>query len=62
MTKYMVVGGVFTDTDFKELADKSKGELYGPFDTYKEAYVVWASNAWRNVDTCCHRLCIVETE
>ncbi len=33
---YYVIGGEYTDTDFKVFVD-SKGEEYGPFDTYQEA-------------------------
>lgn len=54
--KYIVRGGVFTDTSFKKL--ESKEERYGPFDDYGKAYDQWNSATRWNLDTCCHRLFI----
>ena len=53
--KYWVVGGQYTDTDFKELVEGHELEEYGPFETYEEAYDKWKSMSWWNVDTCSHR-------
>lgn len=56
---YYVIGGVYTETDFKEFKD-GKGEEYGPFETYQEAEDIWRSHSWLNVDTCNSRYRIKE--
>ena len=51
--RYWVVGGVYTGTDFSELAGPEKREeRIGPFDRYQDAFNEWARLAWRNVDDC----------
>lgn len=57
--RYYVEGGVFTDFHFKEIVIGSE-EIYGPFDTYTEAYNAWYSSVWKNVDNGRHRLRILE--
>lgn len=58
--EYFVFGGVYSDTQFKQLADPLMLEHYGPFDTYEEARKVWWEKTCRNVDICEHRLFLVE--
>lgn len=54
--KYIVRGGVYTDTTFKKL--EGREERYGPFDSYEKAVSQWRSGTGWNVDVCCHRLFI----
>ena len=61
MIKYVVVGGVYTDTRFKDIVWGTE-EHYGPFDTYEEALNVWRGRMGWMVDTCSHRLFIQEIE
>lgn len=56
---YSVVGGVYTDTRFKDIVWGTE-EHYGPFATYGEAEDVWRSKTWRLVDICEHRLFIIK--
>ncbi len=55
--KYMVSGGIYTDTTFTDLESGTE-ETYGPFPKYCDAFDVWNSGTRRNLDTCCHRLFI----
>lgn len=55
---YKVTGGVFTDTTFEQMIDGTK-ETYGPFETYEEAYNIWKSKMFQNVDNALHRLIII---
>lgn len=57
-TKFWVFGGIYKDTTFREL--QSEKLEYGPFDTYQDAYDVWKSNMFLNVDNALHRLTVVE--
>lgn len=56
---YNVVGGVWTDTRFKDIVVGTE-EVYGPFESYDEALNVWRGRMGWNVDNCCHRLFIVQ--
>lgn len=56
---YKVIGGVWTDTTFTEIVAGTEEE-YGPFDTYDEAVKVWRGRMGWMVDTCEHRLFIVQ--
>jgi hypothetical protein len=56
---FYVRGGVYCDTNFAEV-EPGTDESYGPFDTREEAEKVWSGKARANIDTCCHRLVIVE--
>jgi len=47
--EFWVVGGVYTDTDFKTIA-RGEEERIGPFDTYEEARKVWWQKSSSNVD------------
>ena len=38
---FWVVGGIYKDTKFKELAEGQKLEKYGPFKEYSEARQKW---------------------
>lgn len=64
MTKYWVVGGHYVDTTFHELANGSKEERFGPFDSYEKAHAKWASEAWSTVDDChrCYRIIKINEE
>lgn len=54
---YLVDGGEFVSTEFRDL-EPGKGESYGPFKKYDDAYRVWSSRARAKIDICCHRLFI----
>jgi hypothetical protein len=56
---YTIHGGVFTDTSFTEIEPGTE-ERYGPFETYEEAVKVWRGRAGWKVDTCTHRLFVLE--
>jgi len=57
-TKYIVVGGVFTDTTFSEFKDGSNGEKYGPYNSYTDALIMWNAKSWSDVDNCHSRYTI----
>jgi hypothetical protein len=57
---FWVVGGVYKDTDFKEIAEEHSEERHGPFGSYDEAYKIWAARAWATVDNAMARFQIVE--
>lgn len=48
--EWWVVGGVYTDTDFKTISDGGEEERSGPFDTYEEARKVWWQKSSANID------------
>lgn len=56
--KYWVIGGLYTDTDFKTLVDGTELEEYGPFDTHNEAEDEGQARSKRKVDLCycCYRI------
>ncbi len=54
---FYVVGGVFKDTTWQSVPNP---EIYGPFTDYEEAHSKWASEMWKNVDDCHHRLFILD--
>lgn len=61
--RYWVVGGVYSDTAFDELADEAGEERFGPFRSFAEAKEEWARLAWRSVDDCHARYRVtVETD
>jgi len=47
---YWVVGGVYADTGFDELAPGHEEERLGPFDSYAAALDAWKGRAWATVD------------
>lgn len=57
---YLVVGGEYQDTNFKELVAGAKEERHGPFSSYKDATDVWRARSWQNVDNCHCRFFIIE--
>ena len=62
MTKFVVEGGVFTDTTFKQVEPGTE-ERYGPFENWNEACETWHEATFNTkLDTCCHRLLIKEIE
>jgi hypothetical protein len=59
-SRYWVVGGEYTDTDFSRLVDGTAEERYGPFDNYQAALATWRARSWATVDTATRRYRIVE--
>lgn len=57
---YWVVGGEYTDTDFKMVMPGKVEEKLGPYGTFKEARDAWASRAFSTIDHCLIRYRIVE--
>ena len=49
---YFVVGGVYKNTQFAQIADGYEEEQYGPFTSYRDAHDTWISKSWANVDDC----------
>ena len=62
MAQYWVVGGEYTDTDFKVLATQADLEEYGPFHTYEAARKEWQARNMAKIDNAMVRYRIVETE
>ncbi len=62
MAEYWVVGGEYTDTDFKTLAADASLEEYGPFHTYEAARKEWQARNMARIDNAMVRYRIVETE
>jgi hypothetical protein len=59
MSKYIVKGGIFTDTTFTDVVPGTE-EIYGPFDTYEKAKQAWMSGMFNwKLDICTHRLRII---
>ena len=58
--EFWVVGGIYKDTKFKELAEGQKLEKYGPFKEYSEARQKWDYHSWQNVDNCFYRFTIIQ--
>ncbi len=57
---YIVEGGVFTSTEFKEIEPGTE-ERYGPFDSYELARAAWVGAMFSpKLDICCHRVFIKE--
>jgi Domain of unknown function (DUF4170) len=50
MKKFWVVGGLYADTDFAQIAGNGAEERIGPFPSYAEAKSAWAKRAWETVD------------
>jgi Domain of unknown function (DUF4170) len=62
MAEYWVVGGEYTDTDFKHLASDAELEKFGPFHTYEAARKEWQARNMAKIDNAMVRYRIVETE
>ncbi len=56
---YMVIGGVFTDTAWTEVVPGTE-EMIGPFERYEDAVKAWRGRVGWMVDTCTHRLFVVQ--
>ncbi|RED48622.1 DUF4170 domain-containing protein [Aestuariispira insulae] len=50
--KFWVVGGEYTDTDFKTIKGGGDEDHIGPFDTREEARDAWKSKSMASVDNC----------
>jgi hypothetical protein len=48
--QYWVVGGEYTDTDFREIADGGEPERYGPYADYAKARSTWAALSMAHID------------
>ena len=59
MTRYWVIGGEYTGTDFSTIVGGSREELIGPYDAYRDAYEEWQRRSWALVDNCHVRYRIV---
>ena len=55
--QFYVAGGEFTHTDWREL--RQKAEVFGPYDDYSAAMIVWRGETARRVDDAHHRLFVV---
>jgi hypothetical protein len=62
MAQYWVVGGEYTDTDFKTLSPGVEMEEYGPFHTYEAARKEWQGRNMARIDNAMVRYRIVQTE
>ena len=56
---YWVVGGIYKNTEFRELQEGCDLERYGPFSSYEEAKKDWDVRSWSNVDNCFTRYVII---
>ena len=48
---YWVVGGEYTDTEFRDIADDKAEERHGPFDDLAHARAEWAARSMKFVDS-----------
>jgi len=48
--EYWVIGGEYTDTDFRSLRDGKAEERHGPFDSLEAARAEWAGLSMSQVD------------
>ncbi len=48
--EHWVIGGVYSGTDFHEIADGGVEERYGPFEAYEAAQEKWRERAMATVD------------
>ena len=49
---FWIVGGLFKNTRFEELAEGRSEERYGPFKTFEAAEAEWQRLSWQKVDEC----------
>ena len=61
MKDYYIIGGEYANTDFDKLLDKSKQEVFGPFDK-KTAYQFWQAKTSEKIDICNNRYFIVHKD
>ena len=57
---YYVVGGIYTDTNFNNIAEGHNSEEYGPYEDYVTALKKWSEKAWETVDDCHARYEIID--
>lgn len=48
--QYWVVGGEYTDTEFREIAGGGAPERYGPYTDYDKARKTWAALSMAQID------------
>lgn len=48
--EFWVIGGIYTDTGFHQLADGAAEERHGPYESYDEAQAKWRERAMATVD------------
>lgn len=58
---WVVWGGVFQDTSFRELEEGTE-ELHGPFHDLASAEKVWRDRMRRMVDIASHRLFVLRAQ
>lgn len=56
---YWVVGGVYRDTQFRQLAEGEQPRRLGPFECYERAFDKWRLVSQRHVGDACARFRIV---
>ena len=61
MKTYYVVGGEYTDTQFKDIVASNQQE-HGPFHSYKEAQDCWQAISMQNIDNALVRFQIKTVE
>ena len=49
-SRYWVVGGIYADTNFSQIAAGRDETRLGPFDDYDQAKAVWRAKAMETVD------------
>ena len=59
-TEFWVVGGSYTDTDFKQIRTGAEEERYGPYTSLEQAKAVWKEKAMSTVDDAYARYRIEE--
>lgn len=62
MRQFWVIGGVYQDTTFQDLAPGSSAVRQGPFETYDQANKAWQALAWSTVDDALAQYHIEEEE
>jgi len=53
--EYWVVGGIYTDTSFKTIANGGQEVRIGPFASLEDAKIEWKARAMSSVDDACAR-------
>jgi len=48
--QYWVVGGQYTETDFKTIRDGGTEQRVGPFNDLEEARAIWKAKSMENID------------
>lgn len=49
--RYWVVGGEYTDTEFKDVVGGGEEERHGPYETYEAARRAWSALSMKYVDS-----------